>query len=176
MKSIQHGDRPKVSVKDLVEQAKDLSKRAQAGAPTPATKVSDELLEMMNQAISMEIQVSIQYMWQHVTWSGIKGYAFHAALKDIAIEEMKHAEAIAERLWYLGETPSTEPTPIYVGEGLRDMLQQNDKDERATIELYKRIIRQAMEEQDETTAQLFREILVDEEEHHDSFISVLEAI
>ena len=29
---------------------------------------SKELLEMLNKAIAMEMQVSIQYMWQHVQW------------------------------------------------------------------------------------------------------------
>jgi len=35
--------------------------------------VSKKLLEMLNDAIAREIQVSIQYMWQHVQWSGVKG-------------------------------------------------------------------------------------------------------
>ena len=66
---------------------------------------SDKLKQMMNQAISMEIQVSIQYMWQHVQWSGVKHFAVSEQLEDIAVQEMKHAEKIAERLWYLGEKP-----------------------------------------------------------------------
>ena len=40
-------------------------------------------------------QVSIQYMWQHVLWSGVKGFAVNVELKRIAITDMKHAEAIA---------------------------------------------------------------------------------
>ena len=32
----------------------------------PMVKVSDELKEMLNKAIAREIQVSVQYMWQHV--------------------------------------------------------------------------------------------------------------
>ena len=32
----------------------------------PVTKVSASLLEKLNQAIARELQVSIQYMWQHV--------------------------------------------------------------------------------------------------------------
>lgn len=37
----------------------------------PATKVSEDLKKMLNDAIAREIQVSIQYMWQHVqvVWS-----------------------------------------------------------------------------------------------------------
>ena len=36
---------------------------------------SKELLEMLNKGIAREIQVSIQYMWQHVLWKGVKAFA-----------------------------------------------------------------------------------------------------
>ena len=77
---------------------------------------SKELQDMLNKGIAREIQVSIQYMWQHVLWKGVKGFAVKDELKEIAITEMKHAEAIAERLAYLGGKPTTKPDPIFVGE------------------------------------------------------------
>jgi bacterioferritin len=42
----------------------------------------------MNKGIARELQVSIQYMWQHVQWSGVKGYAVHDEFKKIGITEM----------------------------------------------------------------------------------------
>jgi len=39
------------------------------------TKVSDKLKEMLNQAIAREMQVSIQYVWQHVQVMGVKAVA-----------------------------------------------------------------------------------------------------
>lgn len=136
--------------------------------------VSKELLELLNEAVASEMQVSIQYMWQHVQWSGVKGLAVKDTLKNIAIEEMKHAEKIAERLFYLGGKPTTKPKDIFVGEKLKDMLERNVKDEEDAIKLYKSIIKKALEEGDEVTAHLFREILSDEEEHHDIFTAILE--
>jgi len=94
--------------------------------------------------------------------------------KKIAIEEMKHAEKIAERLFYLGGTPTTQPTPIRVGESLREMLEIDVKEEEDAIKLYKKIIKKAKEEEDIVTAWIFHEILEDEEEHHDTFTSLLE--
>ncbi len=137
---------------------------------------SKKLMEMMNQAIAMEIQVSIQYMWQHVQWAGVKAFAVKDELKSIAIEEMKHAEAIAERLFYLGEKPTTKPEPVFVGANLKEMVETNKKAEEGAIAHYKKIINLARDEGDEVTAHLFREILEDEEEHHDTFISLLEEI
>jgi len=81
----------------------------------PMTKVSEPLKEMLNKAIAREIQVSVQYMWQHIQVVGVKGVAVQDKFKQTAIAEMKHAEKIAERLWYLGGTPTTKPDPIVVG-------------------------------------------------------------
>lgn len=135
---------------------------------------SKELMDLLNEAIAREIQVSIQYMWQHVLWKGVKGFSVKEEFEKIAIEEMKHAEAIAERLAYFGGTPTTKPSPINVGNDLTEMLEQDVKDEEKAIELYKRIIEKAQEEKDHTTARLFRKILEDEEEHLDTFKSLLE--
>lgn len=137
---------------------------------------SKELLELLNRAIARELQVAIQYMWQHVLWKGIKGFAVKEELKKIAITEMKHAEDIAERLAYLGGIPTTKPDPIFIGENLKEMIERDKKDEEEAIRLYKEIIKKAREEDDTTTARLFRKILADEEEHHDTFTGLLEEI
>ena len=135
---------------------------------------SQELLDLMNKGVAREIQVSIQYMWQHVQCSGIKGFAVKDELESIAIAEMKHAEAIAERLVYLGGKPTTKPEPIFVGETLKEMLQTDKQDEEGAIELYRETIALAEKEGDTTTARLFKGILADEEDHHDTFSGLLE--
>jgi bacterioferritin len=135
---------------------------------------SDKLKDMLNQAIAREVQVSIQYMWQHVQWGGIKHYAVTDELEDIAIAEMKHAEKIAERLWYLGGKPTTKPAPIDVGDDLWQMINNDIMAEKGAIDLYKEIIKVAEAEGDVTTKFIFEEILEEEEEHHDFFISVAE--
>jgi bacterioferritin len=140
----------------------------------PATKASKKLIEMMNTAVAREIQVSIQYMWQHVQWGGVKGFAVQNELKSIAVQEMKHAESIAERLYYLEGIPTTKPSPIFVGSTLKEMLLQDVKDEEGAITLYREIIEQANKENDETTHHLFRDILEQEEDHHDTFTTLLE--
>lgn len=137
---------------------------------------SKELLGLLNDAVARELQVSIQYMWQHVQWSGVKGFAVQEELKKIAITEMKHAEAIAERLVYLGGTPTTKPAEIFVGKTLKEMIERDVKDEENAIKLYKEIIEKARKENDVTTAVLFEGILKDEEEHHDFFTTLLEEI
>lgn len=118
----------------------------------------------------------MQYIWQHVQWSGIKHFTVKDELKAIAISEMKHAEAIAERLTYLGGVPTTKPEPIFVGKTLKEMLTRDKKDEEGAIKLYKQIIALARKEEDSTTKRLFQKILAEEEEHHDTFSGLLEGI
>ncbi len=151
-------------------------KKASAVAEKKASvvKVSPGLLAKLNQAIAREIQVSIQYMWQHVQWGGVRGFAVHNELKSIAVTEMKHAEQIGERLYYLGGIPTTKPDPIFVGTTLKEMIEQDVKDEEKAVILYKKIIEKARAENDETTNHLFRDILEQEEDHHDTFTTLLE--
>ncbi len=134
------------------------------------------MLDLLNQAIAREIQVSIQYMWQHVLWKGVKGYAVKDGFRNIAIEEMKHAEIIAERLNYLGGIPTTKPAPIFVGDSLSEQLENDVKAEVEAIDMYKKIIDLAKKEHDDVTEELFRKILTDEEDHHDTFTTLLEEV
>jgi bacterioferritin len=135
---------------------------------------SKKLLDLLNQSIAREIQVSIQYMWQHVQWMGPEHFAVSEKFREIAIEEMKHAEKIAERLWYLGGVPTTKPSPILVGDKLWTMVDNDIKAELEAIELYKTVISVAKEEGDNTTKFIFEEILEQEEDHHDFFTSLKE--
>lgn len=142
----------------------------------PVTQVSDNLKDMLNQAIAREIQVSIQYMWQHVQVVGVKGIAVQDKFKQTAVTEMKHAESIAERLWYLGGTPTIKPDPITVGKTLKEFLELDAKAEEQAVVMYKGIIGQAQKEGDVTTAFLFKDILEEEEDHHDLFTTMLEEV
>ena len=137
---------------------------------------SKEMLDMLNKAIARETQVSVQYMWQHVMWKGLKGFAVKDELKSIAIVEMKHAEEIAERLTYLGGIPTTTPEPIFVGGSLKEMIERDKADEEGAIKMYKQVIDMAKKEGDEVTKRTFQKILADEEEHHDTFSGLLEEI
>jgi bacterioferritin len=137
---------------------------------------SKEMLDMLNKAIARELQVAVQYMWQHVMWTGVKAFAIKDELKSIAITEMKHAEEIAERLAYLGGTPTTKPEQIFIGENLKEMIKRDQADEEGAIKLYKEIIEIAKKQGDDVTRRTLEEILADEEGHHDTFTGLLEEI
>jgi bacterioferritin len=135
---------------------------------------SQKLLDMLNRAIAGELQAIIQYMWQHVQWKGVEHYAVSEGFKKTAMDEMKHAEKIAGRIWYLGAKPTIQPAPVFVGDTLEEMLKNDTKAETDTIAMYKEIMQLAEKEGDVATKEIFEEIEEDEEEHHDFFTSLLE--
>jgi bacterioferritin len=136
-------------------------------------KASGKLTDLLNKAIAREIQVSVQYMWQHVMAKGLESAGIADVFEDVAITEMKHAEKIAERLFYFDVTPTTKPDPIKVGGTVKEMLEYDAKAEEEAIDLYKEIIKQASSEGDSTTRLLFEQILAEEEDHHDTFTTLL---
>ena len=134
---------------------------------------SQKLLEYLNKGIARELQVSIQYMWQHVQVTGIDGTVTEDIFRKIAIAEMKHAERLAERLDYLNGVATTKPDPIFVGGSLIEMLKQDEQNEEQAITLYKQAIQTAAKEGDYTTRRILEEILAEEEEHINTFGKLL---
>jgi len=146
---------------------------AAKGDGSMVQKASTNLTDMMQKAIAREIQVSVQYMWQHIMAKGLESAEIAETFEEVAIAEMKHAEKIAERLFYFDVVPTTKPSPIVIVPTLKEMLEADAKAEEEAIDLYKEIIKQAASEGDSTTRLLFEQILADEEEHHDTFTTLL---
>ncbi len=132
------------------------------------------VLDVLNQSIARELQVIVQYMWQHVMAIGLDSAAIAGKFRGLAMEEMKHAEQFAERLNYLNGVPTTKPTPVRVGGTIEEMLQDDVVAEEEAIALYKGAIELCFEVKDHTTRTLFEKVLADEEEHHDLLTTLLE--
>jgi bacterioferritin len=134
---------------------------------------SETLLKLLNKGIARELQVSIQYMWQHVLARGLEGATVENMFRDIAIVEMKHAEDLADRLVYLDGVPTITPDSIHIGHSLEEMLKENVQAEEEAIRLYKEAIQVASKEGDFGTRRMLEEILSHEEKHHDKFSKLL---
>lgn len=155
---------------------------------------SSNLVDLLNQALARELQVSVQYMLQHAVGASqglsssaassidkqnkfIASHSMYflpgATLKKIAITEMRHAEAISERIVTLGGEPTTQPAKIMLDMTAKAMLENDREQERSAIELYRSIITSAEKEHDDITAGLFKSILKDERNHHCLFTALL---
>lgn len=128
-------------------------------------------LELLNKALSDELGAIFQYMWHHFHGEGLESPAilelFHAA----AIDEMKHAEALAERITVLGGDPTHQVGPVKFGGDLRRMMKDDLAAEEEAIEFYRKAAKAC--EDDPTTRRLFERILEDEERHADTWRTTL---
>ena len=135
-------------------------------------KKASPLLDSLNEAIAAELTAITQYMWHHVMASGLSAPAVADEFRKASIDEMKHAEHLAERLSYLGGVPTTKPKPIKMGGDLKKMLKDDLNTEHVAIAMYKRMIKKCGD--DTTTRRMLEEILADEEGHADQWETLLD--
>ncbi len=128
-------------------------------------KGSKKLLDALNEDLAYELAALTQYMWHHVMGQGMEFPAISDLFKEFSIQEMKHAEALAERIDLLGGVPTTQPKEIKMGGNLRKMLRDDLAGERLAIDLYRKHIALAEKANDPVTRRLLESILEDEEGH-----------
>jgi bacterioferritin len=144
-----------------------------------AVKISPDYIDLLNQAVEREFQVSIQYFLQHAKMEKIKkreipenilldktAYdAVGKVLKDIAIQEMKHAASIMERIYYLGGSATTKAKKPVIGDTISEFAKLGVKVEEEALTLYRKIIETAGQMGDWETRELFEKIYGEEEQH-----------
>jgi len=144
-----------------------------------AVQVTSEYIRLLNQAVSREIQVSIQYMLQHTKMEKLLRKviaenvlldkttyeAVGKFLKDIALEEMKHAADIMERIYFLGGSATTKADKPVVGGSLSEFARLGVAAEEEALVLYRKILMASKELGDWETHELFEKIYSAEEAH-----------
>jgi len=141
-------------------------------AENPKSKISPELLDLLNKAIARELKVYVQYMWQYLILKG--NHETTSELKEIAYQELKHAEVVADRVVHFGEVPTTKSDPVTLGRNLHEMVSIDQAEEAYAVDLYKKTIKLAEAEGDETSAKMFKWILGEEEDHLKTFTRLME--
>lgn len=135
--------------------------------------MSKKIIDALNEDREFELGAIMQYMGHHYEAEGMESPAIIELFKKTAIDEMKHAEMLAERIVYLGGIPSTKPAPIMKGGELRKMVSDDLAAENGAIERYKKHIKLCIDEGDPTTRLMLEGILSQEEEHADLWETTL---
>lgn len=144
-----------------------------------AVKATSDYFELLNKAVSREIQVSIQYMLQHAKMEKLMRKvipenilldkttyeAVGKFLREFAIMEMKHAASVMERIYYLGGSATTKSSKPNIGNSLSEFAKYGLKAEEEALVLYRNIIDAARKVEDWETRELFEKIYSDEEKH-----------
>ncbi|HAD15657.1 bacterioferritin [Qipengyuania citrea] len=131
-------------------------------------KGDEKVIEFLNKALTNELTAINQY-WLHyrvlADWgvSKLAEYERHES-----IDEMKHADVLAERILFLNGLPNFQAIhKLKVGETVEEILKADLAVEMEAIPLLKDAIAHCEEVRDFTTREIFERILESEEEHVD---------
>jgi len=133
-----------------------------------------KIIKALNVDIGLELGAIVQYIMHEVMAEGMESPAIMEKFESISREEMKHLERLSERVNYLGGIPNTKPAPIKVGGALKKMVQDDLDGEYTAIKTYKSQIKMCEDIGDTTTRLMLEEILTDEENHVDTWETVLQ--
>ncbi|UCF55742.1 MAG: bacterioferritin [Deltaproteobacteria bacterium] len=132
--------------------------------------MSQKVIDLLNAARSRELTAITQYMAQHYELEDADFGKLASKIKEIGIQEMKHAEDLAERILFLKGEPTSKPDAgVKKGQEIADMLATDIALESQAIKMYNEAALTCAEEKDQISKQLFERLLGEEEEHLDFF-------
>lgn len=95
-----------------------------------------ELIENLNQALSLELAGVIQYSQHSYLVTGIEREIYKGFFRDQAEEAQDHAEFLGDKIVALGGVPTVEPSMIRQSTDLKEMLKQDLELEREAMAAY----------------------------------------
>jgi len=136
-----------------------------------------KVITLLNAARASELTAIMQYMAHHYELEDQDFGKLAKTMKTIAIQEMGHAEALAERILFLGGTPTSDPDgKTKKGQPIPQMMATDIGLEAGAVRMYNDSARACAELGDHTSKQIFEKLLGDEEDHLDQFQNVADHI
>jgi bacterioferritin len=130
-------------------------------------KGSSKVLDELNKALREELTAINQY-FLHAEMCENWGYdRLSEYIKKQSIGEMKHAEALMERILFLDGVPNMQPLQLTIGKNVKEMIQSDLDLEVNAVKMYNAAIQVAVAEKDNGSRDLFVVLLKDEEQHVD---------
>ncbi|HEY6425514.1 MAG TPA: bacterioferritin, partial [Pseudonocardiaceae bacterium] len=140
-----------------------------------AVRGDDEILALLNEQLTSELTAINQYFLHakmQANW-GFTKLAEHTRAESI--EEMHHAERITDRILFLEGLPNYQRLfSLRVGQTVREQLESDLAVEMEVLARLRPGIALCREKGDITTANIFEDILADEENHIDYLETNLE--
>ncbi|MGB5484270.1 bacterioferritin [Parasphingorhabdus sp.] len=132
-------------------------------------KGDTKVIEFLNEALKNELTAINQY-WLHYRMLDNWGVAKLAEFeRQESIDEMKHADKLAERIFFLDGLPNFQLLGrLKIGETVEEILKADLELEYEALPMLKDAIEHCESVRDYVSRDLFAEILESEEDHVDS--------
>ena len=140
-------------------------------------KGDPKVIELLNEALRNELTATNQY-WLHYRLLDNWGVARLAAFeRGESIDEMKHADRLAERILFLDGLPNFQMLGrLRIGQNVEEMLRADLELEIEAVGQLKGAIVHCESVRDFTSRDLFADILANEEDHVDHLEQQFELI
>ena len=140
-------------------------------------KGDEKVIDFLNEALKNELTAINQY-WLHYRMLDNWGVARLAKFeREESIDEMKHADKLADRILFLGGLPNFQLLGrLRVGETVEEILKADLAIEEEAIPLLKDAIAHCESVRDYVSRDLFSDILESEEHHVDELEKQFEMI
>lgn len=128
----------------------------------------DRVIEFLNEQLTAELTAISQYflhakMQENFGWVKIAKHTRHESY-----DEMRHAEKLTDRILFLDGLPNYQRLfPLRIGQTITQMLEADMAVEAEAVDRLRRGIEYMRGAADVTSANIFEDILKDEEEHID---------
>ncbi|MBI3934293.1 MAG: bacterioferritin [Acidobacteria bacterium] len=128
----------------------------------------EKVLAQLNDALRSELIAINQYFLHSEICESWGYHKLGAYIKKQSIDEMKHAEQVIERILFLEGMPGMGmKLPLNAGESVKAQIESDLKLELEAVTQYNTALQVCADEGDNTSADLFRTLLADEEKHID---------
>jgi bacterioferritin len=128
----------------------------------------EQVIEYLNEQLAAELTAVNQYflhgkMQENFGWVKLAKHTRHEA-----IDEMRHAETLTDRLLFLDALPNYQRLfALRIGQTITQMLEADMAAETDAVERLRRGIEYMRHVGDATSANIFEDILADKEHHID---------
>jgi bacterioferritin len=97
---------------------------------------SNELIDRLNLALSLEYAATIQYLQQQCLVTGQERQQFAPFFAASSSESHLHAQNLGNKIVALGGAPTIEPAKVREGKNLSEMLRYDLEMEREALDAY----------------------------------------
>ena len=137
----------------------------------------EKVIEQLNAALSSELTAIVQYMTQSEMCHNWGYRRLGDLTKARAIEEMKHAEGLIERIIFLDSIPTVDVgLKPQLGSKVQQQMEIDLKDEQDAVREYNQAVKVCVEARDDGSKALFERMIQDEERHADFLEAQLHSV
>jgi bacterioferritin len=137
----------------------------------------EKVIAQLNSALSLELTAIVQYMTQSEMYQNWGYKRLGERTKARAMEEMKHAEGLIERIIFLDSIPTVDVgLKPQLGKKVQQQLEIDLKDELDAARQYNQAVKVCVEAKDDGSRALFERLIKDEERHVDFLEAQLHSI